>query len=328
MAHDVKGLTMHTRTHNTRGAALAIALTVLVADPGWVSAQTNEIADFLQSFPRSFDRTDLPLDIRFMAEDGRTERHGAKCGTRPVGFLERALVEAAVEDFLAGHGRWHRYGEVDIPVVFHLVRTADRVGHVKKKHAKKQIRILNRAYKAQGFRFELQEIRRHTNDEFTRGCLDVEVEREFKRHNAVDPAHTLNIYTCIPEDGVLGYSYQPWDFNETSFMHGVVLLYSTLPKGSARPYNLGDTLTHEVGHYLGLLHTFEGGCADGDKVADTPAEQTPAYGCPHERDTCSAPGMDPVRNFMNYSDDSCMNKFTAGQGSRMQDMAAVFRRSL
>lgn len=319
---------MITRTHKSKNAALAIALISLVTSPAWLSAQTTEVADFLQSFPRSFDRTDLSTNIRFVTEDGGSERAGVKCATRSVGQLERSLIDAAVGELVASRGRSHRYGEVNIPVVFHLARTSDRVGHVKKKHVKRQVRVLNRAYATHGIRFELQAIRRHTDEEFTRGCLDVDIERDFKMRHAVDPAHTLNVYTCIPDEGVLGYSYSPWDFTETSSMHGVVILYSTLPKGSARPYNRGDTLTHEVGHYLGLLHTFEGGCADGDLVTDTAAEQSPAFGCPLERDTCSAPGSDPVRNFMNYSDDSCMNRFTSGQADRMQDMVAAFRSSL
>ena len=268
------------------------------------------------------------MDIHFVAEDGGPERAGVKCATRAVGQFERTLIDSAVGDLIASQGRSHRYGEVTVPVVFHVARTSDRVGHVKKKHVKRQLRVLNRAYADHGIQFELQAIRRYTDERFTRGCLAEDIEHEFKQNHAVDPAHTLNVYSCIPGDGVLGYSSHPWDFEETSFMHGVVVLYSTLPKGSARPYNLGDTLTHEVGHYLGLFHTFEGGCSDEDQVADTPAEQSPAYGCPLERDTCSAPGKDPVRNFMDYSDDSCMNHFTPGQGNRMQDVVATFRGSL
>jgi len=219
-----------------------------------------------------------------------------------------------------------------VPVAFHVVYTVKReqeVGNIPDSQINEQIAVLNAAYAGTGFSFYLAGIDRTQNSKWFNGCYNLSTELEMKQSLAIDPATILNVYTCKPTQGILGYAYYPSTYPEDSIWHGAVILYSSLPGGTASPYDEGDTLTHEVGHYLGLAHTFQGGCeAPGDQVADTPAEASPAYGCPTGRDTCASPGLDPITNFMDYTTDACMLQFTGGQATRMTSQVATYHPSL
>jgi hypothetical protein len=218
---------------------------------------------------------------------------------------------------------------VEIPVYFHILRKRNGAWDVTDGQIDEQLEILNRSFEPHGFSFLLKGVSRYNRTKSARKCYHYNVEKKFKKKYSVDPTTTLNIYSCRPTQNVLGYAYYPSDFREADSMHGLVLLYSSFPGGSAVPYDLGYTAVHEAGHYLGLLHTFAGGCRRrGDRINDTPPELSPAFGCEVGRDTCSEPGLDPIHNFMDYSDDACIDEFSSDQATRMQDQVEAFKPSL
>ncbi|OAV42930.1 M43 family zinc metalloprotease [Lewinella sp. 4G2] len=144
--------------------------------------------------------------------------------------------------------------------------------------------------------------------------------------NAWPAADYMNMWVCNVGGGILGYAQFPGGPAATD---GVVMDYryfGTVGTATA-PFNLGRTATHEVGHYLNLRHIWgDGGCGASDFVSDTPDSDGPNYGCQPNSAGCGTTDM--VQNYMDYSDDGCMNLFTAGQRNRMQAALQGSRSSL
>ena len=262
-------------------------------------------------------------DIHFKGEQGEIVR-GVRCAAEPLSREMQAEVDRAV-DAARQNGVTTAAGDIVVPVAFHVIHNGSE-GNIPDSMINAQISVLNAAFNGRGFSFTLASVDRTDSRRAFTGCYG---NQNFKRDLAVDVPHNLNFYTCKPKGNILGYAYLPAAYPEDNWHHGVVVLHSSLPGGSAAPYNLGDTGTHEVGHYLGLDHTFQGGCnAPGDSVADTPFEASAAFGCPAGRDTCASAGLDPITNFMDYTDDACMNTFSTGQSSRMAAIVAAYKPSL
>lgn len=261
---------------------------------------------------------------------------GARCGTRQVDDIEAREVDAAASRF-AGPEAARTSGSVTIPVYVHVINKGTGIanGDVPDSQIIDQINVLNDAYSGvtggvdTPFRFTLMNIDRTTNSTWYSMSYGSTAESQAKAALRTGGPEALNIYTANLGGGLLGWATFPQDYTKKPTMDGVVILFSSVPGGTATPYNLGDTATHEIGHWLGLYHTFQSGCRNpGDSVSDTPFERSAASGCPVNRDTCTGskfPGKDPITNFMDYSDDSCMNNFTAGQSTRMDTQHQSYR---
>jgi hypothetical protein len=223
-----------------------------------------------------------------------------------------------------------------VPVHYHIIHRGfePEEGYVHLDQISAQQQVLNEAYAPFNIRFDLRTIEYVNNSEwFTKINYGSQTELAMKRKLRKGGAGDLNVYTTKLGGGLLGFATFPFEYGRyknSKKLDGVAVLYSSLPGGAAIPYNEGNTIVHEVGHWMGLFHTFQGGCrGKGDHVEDTPAEASPAFGCPVKRDTCpDMPGMDPIHNFMDYTQDNCMDHFTAGQGMRMRRHWFAYREGI
>lgn len=182
-----------------------------------------------------------------------------------------------------------------VQVVWHVIH-AGRSGNLTDTMIADQIQTLNEDYKSYGFAFKLNQTNRVDNTRWfnnitPEGNLQTQMKRSLRKGDEA----TLNLYSVDFGNGLLGYASFPWNVQSDLTNDGVVFQYSTVPGGSETGYNLGKTATHEVGHWLGLYHVFQGGCvAPGDFVDDTPPQSEATSGCPVGQDSCPGGGLDSI----------------------------------
>jgi len=239
------------------------------------------------------------------------------CGAHDPSSESINQANEVVQKWRLRLGRTSRKNNVpfDIPLAFHVI-TSGAYGHVDASDITKQMNVLNEAY-APEFKFTLIDTTYTENHGwFTDKRSEMDMYSALKQGGC----ETLNVYTTNGY-GYLGFANFPNSC--ASVTDGAVINYDTLPDGPLMNFDGGDTLTHEVGHWLGLFHTFQGdndidGCySEGDGVDDTPPHKR-NFSCDPGQNTCdSTKDLDPLSNFMNYTPDYCMQSFTPGQFERM-----------
>ena len=266
-----------------------------------------------------------------LAQAAPTTARLYRCGTPPPTPSEKIQANRVVTA-LRAH-RINFRGTTVVPVRFHVIHQGTQ-GYLPDRQLKAQIALLNSSYAPAGIQFKIADVNLHENDAWFYHQPGTDAEVEMKTELGKDTAGSLNLYTAEPGGGLLGYATFPWWYADSPQLDGVVIHHASLPEperpwsNQPWPFDLGMTAVHEIGHWSGLYHTFQDGCdAPGDDVADTAYEANAAAGCPMQQPS-ACPGetrFNPVENYMDYSDDSCMKQFTPMQYQRMKDMVGYYR---
>ncbi|TFK24287.1 hypothetical protein FA15DRAFT_704729 [Coprinopsis marcescibilis] len=276
----------------------------------------------------------LALSLDFVRGQGGLPQINT-CGTISPSPAERTAQEAQYQASLKAKPVPERLDDVVIPVYYHVTYANQTFagGYISNQQVQAAFDMLVSGFQGSGFTFRLEEVQRHNNPTwFTlvewNNPPTEHINQEMKMQTRVGGPRTLNIWT-VGMQRAIGYAQYPWDYMIAKHTDGVTMKYDIFPN-NGDSYRFGKTLIHEVGHWLGLYHTFEGNSCFGDNdfVADTPAQAqaTDTFSGCGSRDTCpTQPGLDPVSNYMDYSSDVCLIQFTQGQKDRMWGQYQTFR---
>ncbi|MFZ2501119.1 MAG: zinc metalloprotease [Nocardioides sp.] len=262
-------------------------------------------------------------------------RGGSGLDHRPVAAAEQRAIAAKTKQILKQRGLSTTAAVeaaaagASVPVYVHVMAGKNGAGNVTDTQIAQQIAVLNTTYAGNeapgvaantGITFTLAGTDRFFNDTWHKDRKSTTYRAQTRKGGK----NALNMW--LVDFSYLGVATFPWDYAAKPTIDGIRVHFASLPGGSYTNFNFGETATHEAGHWLGLWHTFQGGCtATNDEVADTPAQGSSTDGCPAGRDSCTLPGLDPIHNYMDYSYDTCYTQFTPGQSARIATMWAAYR---
>ncbi len=309
-----------TRRHAPLLGVLAIAVVVALPTAPAQAMLTSDGAGTV-----CFEPTNGGANARGGAERSRGADH------RDVSAKQQRAIDRRTQQILDRKGYSAKKPgstTTTVPTYVHVMAAKDGTGDVSDQQIAQQIAVLNTTFSGgesstaanTGFAFTLAGTDRFYNDTWHRDGAS----SKYRKATRQGGANALNIW--LVEFNYLGIATFPWDYTKSPGTDGIRVHFDSLPGGTIANYNLGETATHEAGHWFGLYHTFQGGCTEvNDQVADTAAQSSPTNGCPEGRDSCALPGFDPIHNYMDYSYDSCYTEFSAGQSSRSSQMFAAYR---
>ncbi|KAG6818972.1 hypothetical protein H0H93_016746 [Arthromyces matolae] len=260
------------------------------------------------------------------------DSHLRFCGSSPVQEVVSAVQDVLTNAKFPNEGVFREdatQGAFTVPVMFNIFYDQNNPsdGNFSDSVITQQMNVINSYFSPVRLTFAVQAVNRYAVPYsllhgVTLGSANEATIKQVRRGNA----QTLNIYTVGQgPSNLAGWATFPWEYQQNQQNDGIVMDYNYLPGGKNVGYNTGKITVHEIGHWTGLLHTFQDGCNGGDQVDDTPPEASPASGCPTGRDTCPAPGADPIDNMMDYSDDGCRVRFTSGQYNRLAQVIYQYR---